>query len=71
MASLYITHGGGPLPLYKHEEYKQYHEHFQELRKRYPNPKGIVVFSGEWEDNDWTMIDNDNPGLLYDYDNFP
>lgn len=47
--------------------YKQ----FQEIRKRYPNPKAIIIFSAHWEEKQWTILDNDSPGLLFDYGGFP
>ena len=46
-------------------------QQFESIQKRFPNPKGIIVFSAHWEESDWTILDHDNPPLLYDYSNFP
>jgi len=47
--------------------YKQ----FKEIHDKYPNPKGIILFSAHWEEKDWTIIDYDSPPLYYDYGGFP
>lgn len=47
--------------------YKQ----FATIRKLFPNPKAIIVFSAHWEQNEWAILDNDNPGLYFDYGGFP
>jgi aromatic ring-opening dioxygenase catalytic subunit (LigB family) len=47
--------------------YKQ----FKAIHDRFPNPKGIIIFSAHWEEEDWTILDHDNPPLYYDYGNFP
>ena len=44
---------------------------FEEIRNRYPKPRGIIIFSAHWEEQDWAILDCDNPGLYYDYGGFP
>ena len=31
----------------------------------------IIVFSAHWEENEFTLLDCDEPGLLFDYGGFP
>lgn len=71
MASVFVTHGGGPMPLIHKEEHALMYKQFQDIEKRYPNPKAIILFSAHWEENDWTMIDYDTPPHYYDYYGFP
>ena len=71
MASVFVTHGGGPYPLIQKEVHKLMVTQFEQIQKRFPSPKGILVFSAHWEESSWTMLDQDNPPLLYDYSGFP
>jgi 4,5-DOPA dioxygenase extradiol len=48
MASVYVTHGGGPYPLLEKELHKTMFEQFESIQKRFPSPKGIIVFSAHW-----------------------
>ncbi len=41
------------------------------INKINSKPKAIIIFSAHWEEKEWTILDNDNPGLLYDYGGFP
>jgi aromatic ring-opening dioxygenase catalytic subunit (LigB family) len=47
------------------------HNQFKAIHDRFPNPKGIIMFSAHWEEEDWTILDHDNPHLYYDYLNSP
>lgn len=71
MASVFLTHGGGPYPLLQKEDHKVMHEQLKSISDRFPNPKGIIIFSAHWEESEWTILDHDNPKLLYDYYGFP
>lgn len=46
-------------------------QQFRDIHDRYPNPKAIIIFSAHWETKEWTILDHDNPSLLYDYYGFP
>ena len=61
MASIFVTHGGGPYPLLKKDEHKVMFEQFASVQKRFPNPKAILIFSAHWEETSWTILDHDNP----------
>jgi aromatic ring-opening dioxygenase catalytic subunit (LigB family) len=49
MASVFVTHGGGPMPLIYKEEHQIMYQQFKEISSRYPNPKAIIIFSAHWE----------------------
>jgi len=71
MASVFVTHGGGPYPILQKAAHKLMFDSLNSIQKRFPNPKGIIVFSAHWEESTWTILDHDNPSLLYDYYGFP
>ncbi|SET36530.1 Aromatic ring-opening dioxygenase, catalytic subunit, LigB family [Nitrosomonas marina] len=69
--SLYISHGGGPLPLLgdlRHDEMVAY---LQRIAETMPRPEAIVVFSAHWEEQVPTITAARNPPLIYDYYGFP
>lgn len=47
--SIFIAHGGGPLPILEKEKHIEMYKQFDEIKRRYPNPKAIIVFSAHWE----------------------
>ena len=71
MASIFVTHGGGPYPLLQKAAHKVMFDQFAQIQKRFPSPKGILIFSAHWEESTWTILDHDNPDLYYDYYDFP
>lgn len=71
MASVFMFHGGGPIPLLKPNQHKLMYKQLEYLRKTYPNPKAIIIFSAHWETKEWTILDHDTPPLYYDYGGFP
>jgi aromatic ring-opening dioxygenase catalytic subunit (LigB family) len=71
MASVFITHGGGPMPLIYKEEHALLYQQFQGIQQQFPQPKAILLFSAHWEEQEWTILDHDAPPLYYDYYGFP
>jgi len=49
MASVFITHGGGPMPLIYKEEHALLYKQFQDIQAQFPQPKAILLFSAHWE----------------------
>lgn len=47
MPALYLTHGGGPMPLLNHPSHKSLIAFFKSVRL--PTPKALLVISGHWE----------------------
>lgn len=71
MASVFVTHGGGPMPILYKEEHTLLYKQFQDIGKLNPQPKAVLIFSAHWEEADWTILDHDTPPLYYDYYGFP
>ena len=71
MASVFMTHGGGPMPLIYKEDHAVLYKQFQDIQTQFPKPKAILLFSAHWEEHEWTIIDHDIPPLYYDYYGFP
>ena len=51
MASVFITHGGGPMPLIYKEDHVILYKQFQDIQTQFPRPKAILLFSAHWEEN--------------------
>jgi len=68
---LYISHGGGPLPLLDDPSHKNMIDFMNELPKTLKKPEAIIVVSAHWEENVVTIQTGDDPGLIYDYYVFP
>lgn len=71
MNSIYLSHGGGPLPLMGHEGHKAMAEYLRRLAKGSPVPKQIIVVSAHWESNAFSVTTGKRPGVEYDYYGFP
>lgn len=69
--TLFVNHGGGPMPLMG----KQPHlvKHMKEVTKRFPEkPKSIVVLTAHWEASPIQITNYSQPQPLnYDYGGFP
>lgn len=68
---LYIPHGGGPLPLLGDPGHARLVEFLQRCTADLPRPTAILVISAHWEEAVCTVQTGGDPGLLYDYYNFP
>lgn len=71
MPVLYLTHGGGPLPLLGDPAHAELTDFLQAVPKRFPRPQAIIVVSAHWEMPAPSITSNPAPGLLYDYGGFP
>lgn len=69
--SLFISHGGGPLPLLDDPNHNEMVSCLKEIAVSIPKPEAIIVISAHWEENVPTITANTNPELIYDYYNFP
>ncbi len=68
---LYLSHGGGPLPILGDPGHRAMVEFMERLAGRLKKPEAILVISAHWEENIATVQAAPNPPLLYDYYNFP
>lgn len=75
LPTFFITHGGGPWA-YMQGEMRQMHAGLENHLKALPKmlgkaPQAILMISGHWEENDFTLMTHPNPPMLYDYGGFP
>lgn len=69
--TLYISHGGGPLPLLGDAAHQEMVSHQKRIAVELPKPSAILLISAHWEQNQPTITGNENPELIYDYSGFP
>lgn len=69
--ALFISHGGGPLPLLGDEAHQELVENLQTIASLLVKPSAIIVISAHWEERRPTITSGANPELIYDYYGFP
>ncbi|MBI1424757.1 MAG: dioxygenase [Gammaproteobacteria bacterium] len=69
--SLFISHGGGPLPLLGDPGHRAMVDCLQRIAGDIPRPAAIVIVSAHWEASLPTITAGAQPGLIYDYYGFP
>lgn len=69
--SLFISHGGGPLPLLGDAHHREMVTSLQTIASDIPRPDAIIVVSAHWEEPVPTITAAQNPPLIYDYYGFP
>lgn len=68
---LYLSHGGGPLPLINDKDHLDLVKTLKKISKLIKKPSAIIVISAHWEENRPTVLATASPSLLYDYYGFP
>ena len=68
---LYISHGGGPLPLLGDESHEELVANLKHATTIMEKPSAIIVISAHWEEKKPTITNGKNPRLIYDYYGFP
>lgn len=68
---LYLSHGGGPLPLLGDESHRDLVDFFEKVPTILAYPSVIIVISAHWEENIPTITSGATPSLIYDYYGFP
>lgn len=68
---LYLSHGGGPLPLLGDEGHKEMVNCLKSISAKITKPSAIVLISAHWEENKPTITLGATPSLIYDYYGFP
>jgi aromatic ring-opening dioxygenase catalytic subunit (LigB family) len=68
---VYLSHGGGPLPILGDPSHKAMIEFMKNLPQLLIKPELIVVISAHWEEDVPTIIGGSEPELFYDYYGFP
>lgn len=69
--SVFVNHGGGPLPLLGQQP--DIVAQFKDVTKTWlsTKPNAIVVFSAHWESDPIQITSSIKPTMLYDYSGFP
>ncbi|MGF2736822.1 DODA-type extradiol aromatic ring-opening family dioxygenase [Marinobacter sp. DUT-1] len=68
---LFISHGGGPMPLLGDPGHREMVERLTEMAGKLRRPSAILVISAHWEESVPTITSGTNPSLIYDYYGFP
>jgi len=68
---LFLSHGGGPLPLLGDAGHRQMVEALHTIAERLRPPSAILVISAHWEAAVPTLTAGPRPPLIYDYFGFP
>jgi aromatic ring-opening dioxygenase catalytic subunit (LigB family) len=68
---LFISHGGGPLPLLGDIHHQEMITTLKEIVATIPKPDAIIVVSAHWEEERVVITSNPKPALIYDYSGFP
>ena len=68
---VYISHGGGPMPLLGDPAHYQMVETLKEIASQIDKPSAILVISAHWETRLPTVTSGTNPDIIYDYGGFP
>ncbi len=68
---LFLSHGGGPLPLLGDPGHKELVPCLQEIAASIARPSAVLVMSAHWEENVPTITSGATPSLIYDYYGFP
>lgn len=69
--ALFLSHGGGPLPLLGDNAHAEMVACLKEIAKTITRPSAIIVVSAHWEAGNATVTSGANPSLIYDYSGFP
>ncbi|POZ51140.1 DODA-type extradiol aromatic ring-opening family dioxygenase [Methylovulum psychrotolerans] len=68
---LFLSHGGGPLPLLGDANHKDLVDFFHTIPALLGKPAAILVISAHWEARLPTVTSGATPALIYDYYGFP
>ena len=68
---VYLSHGGGPLPILGDPGHKTMIAFMQHLGPQLRRPDAILVVSAHWEERIATVQGSASPAMYYDYFGFP
>lgn len=68
---LFLSHGGGPLPLLGDESHTEMVRNLKSLAQEIGKPSAIILISAHWEEKIPTITSAPFPSLIYDYYGFP
>lgn len=70
----FVSHGGGPWPWVDgmRQQFAKTEQEFRRMPQRFPTkPKAVLVITGHWEAEAFTVSTSDRPPMEYDYYGFP
>ncbi len=70
-SAVFVSHGGGPLPLLGDPGHREMVEHLKEIASVIQKPSAIVVISAHWEESEVSITAGDRPPIIHDYYGFP
>lgn len=68
---LFLSHGGGPMPLLGDVSHQKLIQFTQEITQTFTKPSAILVISAHWEEDQPTITSGALPSLIHDYNGFP
>ncbi|WP_201276908.1 class III extradiol ring-cleavage dioxygenase [Microbulbifer sp. ALW1] len=68
---LFVSHGGGPLPLLGDPGHAELVNCLQQIAGRLRKPSAILIISAHWEESQPSITFASHPPLIYDYYGFP
>jgi aromatic ring-opening dioxygenase catalytic subunit (LigB family) len=68
---LFVSHGGGPLPLLGDPDHREMVTTLKTITESVAKPSAILVISAHWEAQVPTITAGAKPPLIYDYYGFP
>jgi aromatic ring-opening dioxygenase catalytic subunit (LigB family) len=74
MPVYFLSHGGGPWPYVEgmRQQFANTEHAFKALPERLPaKPKAVLVITGHWEADAFTVSTAERPPMVYDYSGFP
>jgi len=69
--ALFLSHGGGPLPLLGDPSHAEMVRCLQDIAARMEKPSAIILVSAHWEASTTSVTTGAHPELIYDYGGFP
>lgn len=72
--TFFLSHGGGPWPFMeeRREQYAKTAQEFRRIPELLPaSPKAVLVITGHWEADAFTVSTSAHPPMVYDYYGFP
>jgi aromatic ring-opening dioxygenase catalytic subunit (LigB family) len=75
LPTYFISHGGGPWP-YMQGEFRRHFDHLEQSLEGIAKEVGdrakvVLMVSGHWEADRFTLMAAERPGMVYDYSGFP
>ena len=67
----FISHGGGPMPLFDDPAHAEMVSYLKSLPQKISKPSAILLISAHWETEQVMITAQPNPELIYDYYGFP